>query len=91
MATLLARKLILLKWNSPVPPSHSMWISELCNVVKMEKIRSVKSSSIQRFYNTWNPFFDYLHKFSPKTEQKMFFMIIHIAICLQFTAESQTS
>lgn len=35
--TLLARRLILLKWKSPTPPSHTLWLREVLNFVKLEK------------------------------------------------------
>lgn len=37
-ATLLARRLILLRWKSPTPPSHTLWIKEIFNHLQLEKI-----------------------------------------------------
>lgn len=35
--TLLARRLILLNWKSPKPPTHSLWIKDIFHFIKLEK------------------------------------------------------
>lgn len=60
--TLLARRLILLRWRSPSPPSHTLWIKEILNHVKLERIRCVLSGSLRKFHKIWDPFFVYVGK-----------------------------
>ena len=60
--TLLARRLILLKWKSPTPPSHTLWIREVLTYVRLEKIRCVLKGSLRKFYKTWDPFFVYVRE-----------------------------
>ena len=54
--TLLARRLILMKWKSSVPPSHPHWIRDTLNFIKLEKIRSTLRGSVSKFEKTWGPF-----------------------------------
>lgn len=57
--TLLARRLILLKWKSTIPPSHTLWIKEIFNNLKLEKIRHTVNGSSERFHKMWDPFLNY--------------------------------
>lgn len=54
--TLLARRLILLRWKDPLPPSYSHWIRETMQHLKLEKIRYSLQGSVLKFYATWQPF-----------------------------------
>lgn len=58
--TLLARRLILLRWKSSVPPSHALWIKSILNCIKLEKIRHTLRGSLNKFYTMWAPFFSYV-------------------------------
>ena len=58
--TLLARRLILLKWIHPSPPTHNRWIHEIIYCIKLEKIRFSLSGSTRRFNETWQPFLNYI-------------------------------
>lgn len=58
--TLLARRLILLKWKSPAPPSYENWVHSVLNCVKLEKIRHTLRGSLSRFNAVWSPFFSYV-------------------------------
>lgn len=58
--TLLARRLILLRWKSSSPPSHSQWIMEILRCVKMEKIRYTIRGSLSTYKKMWEPFFVYV-------------------------------
>ena len=60
--TLLARRMILFRWKSPTPPSHALWIKEVLNFVKLEKIRCVLRGSLRKFHKTWDPFFAFVHE-----------------------------
>ncbi|KAA0701525.1 LINE-1 reverse transcriptase -like protein [Triplophysa tibetana] len=55
--SLLARRLILLRWKSPAPPSHSSWIRDILQFVKLEKVRCSIHGSLAKFNKTWDPFF----------------------------------
>lgn len=67
-STLLARRLILLSWKSPTPPSHSRWIREVMSALNLEKIRCTIQGSLKRFHKTWHPFLDYYeNEFDPNT------------------------
>lgn len=59
--SLLARRMILFRWKSPTPPSHTLWIKEILNFVKLEKIRCVLRGSLRKFHKTWDPFFTFVH------------------------------
>ncbi len=48
--TLLARRLILLKWKNPFPPTFLHWIREIMQCLKLEKIRYSLQVSSQKFY-----------------------------------------
>lgn len=54
--TLLARRLILLKWTHVAPPTHNTWIQEILRCLKLEKIRFSLSGSLQAFYKIWQIF-----------------------------------
>ena len=58
--TLLARRLILLKWKSSSPPSHSLWLKDILYFIKMERVRCVIRGSTSRFIKTWGPFLEYV-------------------------------
>ncbi len=49
---LLAKCLILLRWKSPVPPSHSSWIKDILHFVRMEKLRCTVNSNCD--YLQWH-------------------------------------
>lgn len=67
--TLLARRLILLRWKSPHAPSHTLWIKDVLNLLKLERIRSCLRGSIEDFHRKWEPFFVYVAELkSPLTE-----------------------
>lgn len=57
--TLLARRLILLHWKSPSPPSHEVWIRGALHFSKLEKIKHKLRGSKVKFF-TWQPLFDYI-------------------------------
>ncbi|KAF3839319.1 hypothetical protein F7725_018036 [Dissostichus mawsoni] len=55
--TLLARRLILLMWKSPISPSHTLRLKEVLNSAKLEKIRCIVRGSLGKFHKMWNPFY----------------------------------
>lgn len=58
--TLLARRLILLKWKSAIPPTHTQWIKDVLYFSKLEKIRFSLKESQQKFSKIWAPFTNYV-------------------------------
>lgn len=60
--SLLARRLILLNWKSPTPPSHIHWIRDVLYFAKLEKIRHLLRGSQEKNFKTWDPFFEYVGK-----------------------------
>lgn len=58
--SLLARRLILLKWKSVAPPTHVHWIKEVLYFSKLEKIRFSLKESQQKFSKIWGPFVEYI-------------------------------
>lgn len=60
--TLLARRLILINWKSPTPPTHSSWINDIFHFIKLEKIRHTIKGSSDNFYKIWGPFLDCVGK-----------------------------
>ena len=52
-STLLARRLTLVRWKSPAPPSHSHWIREVMLFLKLEKSQRYSS---KRFLKNLAPF-----------------------------------
>ena len=62
--TLLARRLILFRWKSPTPPTHTSWIKDILNYVKLERIRCLLNGSLKKFYKMWDPFFSHYTELS---------------------------
>lgn len=58
--TLLARRLILLNWKSPHPPSHSCWIRNVLYFMKLEKIRYSFHQTSTVFIKLWEPLRKYV-------------------------------
>ncbi len=57
--TLLARRLILLKWKDPLSPTFIQWIKEITQCLKLEKIRYSHRGSSQKFYAIWQHFLSF--------------------------------
>lgn len=60
--SLLARRLILLKWKSATPPSHLHWVKDVLYFAKLEKIRYLMKGSQEKFSRIWGPFFEHVGK-----------------------------
>ncbi len=58
--TLLARRLILLKWSHSSPPTHYKWIQDILQCITLEKIRLSLKGSLSSFYKMWQPFITYI-------------------------------
>lgn len=58
--TLLASRLILLKWTHSSPPTHNRWIQEVLQCIRLEKIRFSMRGSLKHFYKTWQPFLTHI-------------------------------
>ena len=58
--TLLARRLILINWIHPSPPSHNRWIHEILYCIKLERLRFSLRGSLESFHKTWQPVLDYI-------------------------------
>ena len=59
--TLLARRLILLRWKHVKPPSHGAWLKELILSISLEKLRFSLKGSLVTFEKTWRPILDHLN------------------------------
>ena len=57
--TLLARRLILLKWKHTSPPTHTRWIKDVLLYIKLEKIKFTLRGSLKKFHKMWIPFLVY--------------------------------
>ena len=58
--SLLARRLILLKWKHVFPPTHFTWIRDVLAHIKLERMRFSLKGSLRNFEKTWIPFLDYV-------------------------------
>lgn len=58
-STLLARRLILLKWKQHSPPSFSQWVKDVMYFLQLEKIKFLLRGSSNTFIRTWKPFLDF--------------------------------
>lgn len=54
--SLLARRLILLNWKLPRPPTHDRWIKEVLDNLRLEKLRSSLKGTTSKSLGSWNPF-----------------------------------
>lgn len=70
-STLLARRLILLRWKHSVPPSHDQWVREVLYNLKLEKLRFSLKGSTSKFMETWRPFLSWAETMTllPDTEE----------------------
>lgn len=59
-ATFIARRLILLKWKDPHPPTFTHWIENVLYFLKLEKIKHSLRGSTKRVFELWNPFINYV-------------------------------
>ncbi|KAF3854366.1 hypothetical protein F7725_022421 [Dissostichus mawsoni] len=57
-----ASRLILLMWKSPISPSHTLWLKEVLNSAKLEKIRCILRGSLGKYHKMWNPFYRYIRE-----------------------------
>lgn len=62
-ASLLARRLILLRWKQESPPTHDQWIAELMRFLHLEKMRCTLSGSLNKFNKSRQPFLNYIDTF----------------------------
>ncbi|KAF3859463.1 hypothetical protein F7725_021862 [Dissostichus mawsoni] len=59
-ASLIARRLILMRWKQEASPTHVHWVTELMMFLHMEKIKCTLGGSTCKFYRTWQPFLTYM-------------------------------
>ncbi len=55
LCMVVAKKIILRMWKSDCTPTHEMWITELVNVLHLEKLRFSCNNKIQVFDKIWCP------------------------------------
>ena len=67
--TLLARRLILLRWKEAVPPLVSHWIRDMLSNLKLEKIRYTLQGSEKKFLKVWKPFLTFFDKPSTQVQE----------------------
>ena len=60
-SSLLAKCAILFKWKDPKPPTHSQWIRDMMQNIKLEKIRCTLNGSMKKFHKTWDPFIQHVN------------------------------
>lgn len=63
--TLLARRLILMKWKDCKPPTVTHWVKEVLYFLKLEKVRHslkdlAKGPTTDTYRKIWGPFLDYI-------------------------------
>lgn len=58
---LLARRLILLNWKSPKPPTHTDRVTEVFYFIKLEMNGLSQTGEASTFNEIWKPFLFYLH------------------------------
>ena len=58
--TLLARRLILLKWKHSQPPSHGRWVEEVLLFMSLEKLRFSLNGSLNSFERIWRPLLNHI-------------------------------
>ena len=63
-ASLLARRLILLKWKEKLPPTFKAWVNDVMYHLTLEKIRySTRGfKGALAFYSIWQPFLTYVER-----------------------------
>ena len=66
-SSLLARRLILLRWKATTPPSHAHWVKSIMSHLKLEKLNFTIRGSSQKFVKIWQPFLDYFGKEFPSS------------------------
>ena len=67
--TLLARRLILLRWKEAVPPSFSHLIRDVLSNLKIEKIRYTLRGSEKKFLKVRRPFLTFFDKPSTQVQE----------------------
>lgn len=68
-STLLARRLILLKWKDVAPPTVLHWIRDVLFHLRLEKIRCVMRGSERKFHQVWRPFLTFFNQPSTKVQE----------------------
>ena len=63
--TLLARRLILMRWKDPLPPPLKCLFSELLLDIRLEKLRFTLRGSSSAFESTWGPMLRHLEVHFP--------------------------
>uniref|UniRef100_A0A3B3E0S0 Reverse transcriptase domain-containing protein n=1 Tax=Oryzias melastigma TaxID=30732 RepID=A0A3B3E0S0_ORYME len=60
LGMIVAKRLILQEWKSPVAPSFQQWITDMLSIIQMEKLRYSRNCSLTTFPDTWGPFLSHL-------------------------------
>lgn len=66
--TLLARRLILLRWKHSSPPTHDSWIKEILQCMTLEKMRYSLKGSLRTFHKTWKPILTHIESVTVQPE-----------------------
>ncbi len=59
LCTLLARRLILINWKLPSPPTYRQWVFDLLFALKLEKIKFGVRLKPYLFIKSWGPFLEH--------------------------------
>jgi len=67
LGMVVAKKLVLKNWKSPSPPSFRMWITDMVSVIQMERLRHLRSDSMEKFSAAWDSFLGHLDKLTTQS------------------------
>ncbi len=59
LCTLLARRLILINWKLPSPPTYLQWVFDLLFALRLEKIKFGVQLKPDLFIKSWSPFLEH--------------------------------
>lgn len=60
-ASLLPRRLILLRWKDASPFTHAQWLEDITSCLKLEKVRYSLQQLSGKFQRVWGPFLNAFH------------------------------
>lgn len=61
LGTVLAKRLLLKEWKTSCAPGFRTWLSELVDVISLEKLRFIKSGNLKKWKEIWTPLLEYIN------------------------------
>lgn len=61
LASLMARRAILLMWRDAALPTHTQWLRDVMSCLNLEKIHYSILNSKDKFQQVWGPFLELFH------------------------------